>query len=68
MISGTMVFASLITMVTTRHSLRLVRLAEDFDPSLIKIDPQWSIVFFFLFFFVLAIALIGYMLRLYFND
>lgn len=67
-ISSLSVFVSLFSMVTTRHFLRLLRLEGFYDPATIKIIPQWSVFIIFLIFFVLAIALIGYMLRLYFAE
>jgi hypothetical protein len=63
--SGAMIFVSLLTMVTTRHYVRLLRLGEHYDPSSMTVSPQWSVFILFLIFFVVAIALIAYMLRLY---
>ena len=68
LISGSTLFVSLVSMVTTRHFLRDLRLANYFDPTFIKVDPQWSLIVSFVISFVLALALIGYMLKLYFRE
>ncbi len=64
--AGFMVAVSLISMVIVRHSLRLILLNDFFDPSAIPIRPQWSIFIVFLIVFVVALALIWYMLKLFF--
>lgn len=63
--AATMTFVSMLTMVITRHVLRLVRLEETWDPAYMPIKVQWSVLIAFLICFVLALGLIWYMLRLY---
>lgn len=66
--SAVLLFVSLLSMVTARHYVRLLRLEESFDPSTIAIEPQWSPFIMFLICFVIAIAVVWYMLRLFFTD
>jgi len=66
--AGLMLFVSLVSMVIMRHSLRLILLNDFFDPSTIPIRPQWSIFTIFLIMFVVALALIWYMLWLFFKG
>lgn len=68
MISGLMVFLSLIGMVITRHIVRLLYLNGHLDPSTIPIKPQWGIFIVFLIFFVIALALIYWMLKIFFTS
>jgi hypothetical protein len=66
--AGIMLFSSMFLMVFSRHLLRLVRLDGRWDPSTIPVQPQWSVFLVFLICFLLAAALIAFMLRLYFKD
>ena len=69
--TGVLVFTSLATMVMARHVLRLVVLPESADPANVyagKIVPQWDVFGLFLVCFVIALALVWYMLRLFFTD
>jgi len=68
MISGIMLFVSVLGMVVNRHIVRLLHLEGNFDPSMLAVDPQWSALAVFLVSFVLALVLIVYMLRLYFGG
>jgi len=68
MISGIMLFVSVLGMVVNRHIVRLLHLEGHFDPSMLAVDPQWSALAVFLVSFVLAVVLIVYMLRLYFGG
>ncbi len=61
-----MLFVSILGMVITRHLLRMVRLQEYFEPSSLPVNPQWSVFAVFLVCFLIAIALVWYMLRLFF--
>lgn len=63
-----MVGVSVLCMVITRHSLRLVRLDGTFDPWTIPVDPQWSVFALFLACFLIAIALVWYMVKAYFKP
>jgi len=63
-----MLGVSLVCMVTVRQYLRLVRLADHFDPASLKIQPQWSPLLMFLICFVIALALIWYMLVMFFRG
>ncbi len=67
-VSGSMLFVSLIGMVTIRHYVRLMYLENYFDPSTIPVRPEWLVFILFLIFFVIAIGLIWYMLRLFFKE
>jgi hypothetical protein len=62
--SGTMLFVSVLTMVYARHTVRLLKLAGQFDPAAWKIVPQWSVFALFLVCFVAILAVVGYMIRL----
>ena len=64
--SGSLLFVSLLTMVASRHVLRDLRLAESYDPAALTVSPQWGLFALFVVFFVIAIAVTVYMLRLFF--
>ena len=66
LISGSMLFVSMLGMVINRHVLRLITLGGSHDPAAIPVAPQWSVFVIFLICFVIAIALVWYMLRLFF--
>ncbi|HUV30889.1 MAG TPA: hypothetical protein VMY05_07380 [Acidobacteriota bacterium] len=66
--SGALVFLSLLAMVISRHYVRLLRLADHFQPSTLRIAPQWSIFAVFVICLVLAAGLIWYMLRAFFGT
>jgi hypothetical protein len=68
MLASILMFVSMICMVTARHYVRLVRLAGDYDPSTMKVDPQWSIMIVFVICFLLAVGTVWYMLRLFMTD
>lgn len=61
-----MLLVSVLLMVFARHSLRLIRLADHYDPSTVAIEPVWSMLVIFLVCFVIAAATVWYMLKLYF--
>jgi len=66
--AAAMVFVSLFAMVVTRHYVRLLNLAGNFEPSTIPIRAQWSIFVIFLLFFVIAIGVVWYMVRMFFGK
>jgi len=66
--SGLMLFVSLLTMVFSRHYVRLIRLQESFDPSSLPVSPQWSVFVMFLVCFVIAIGIIFWMIKVYFRE
>lgn len=66
--AGIMLFVSLISMVTTRHIVRLIHLKDFYDPATMKVAPQWSIFIIFLILFVIMVAVVWYMLKLYFGK
>jgi hypothetical protein len=66
-VSGTMLFVSMLGMVYARHTVRLLKLAGQFDPASWRVAPQWSPFLIFLICFVIALAVVAYMLRLYFS-
>lgn len=63
--AAVMVFVSVIVMVYARHQVRLLHLADSYDPSSMPVQSQWPIFAVFLFFFLIAIGLVWYMLRLF---
>jgi len=65
--SGTMLLVSMLGMVYTRHIVRLLRLAGQFKPDAYRIAPQWGPFALFLVCFVIMLALVAYMLRLFFG-
>jgi hypothetical protein len=65
--SGAMLFVSLLGMVAVRHIVRLLRLDDVYEPSSVPVHPQWGVFLLFLVCFVLALAVSGYMLKLYFG-
>jgi hypothetical protein len=65
---GILLFVSLLGMVITRHQLRLIVLDGEFDPATIPVQPQWTVFALFMVFFVLALALVAWMLRMYLGD
>lgn len=66
-VSGAMMFASMLGMVYARHTVRLLKLAGHFDPSSWRIAPQWGPFGLFLVCLVMALAVVAYMLRLFFG-
>jgi len=66
--SGLALFVSLLLMVYTRHTIRLLRLEAFYDPASMRIAPQWSPFLLFAACFVIALALLAYMLRLFFRP
>ncbi len=68
LMSGLMLFVSLLSMVMTRHFLRLVKLGAEFEPSTLRVAPQWSVFILFVIFLVIAAAAVIYMLKLFFGS
>jgi hypothetical protein len=66
-VSGTMLFVSMLGMVYARHEVRLLKLADQFEPSSLRVAPQWGPFVMFLICFVIALVVVGYMLRLFFG-
>jgi len=66
-VSGTMLFVSMLGMVYTRHIVRLLRLGGQFRPDAFRIAPQWGLFALFLVCFVIMLAVVVYMLRLFFG-
>ncbi|MBI5267283.1 MAG: hypothetical protein HY851_08635 [candidate division Zixibacteria bacterium] len=64
--AGAMLGVSMLTMVITRHYVRLISLEGVYDPSTVPVRPQWSVFVLFLLFFLIAIAVLWYMLRMFF--
>jgi hypothetical protein len=63
--SGLMVLLSLIGMVTVRQVLRIIHLEGAFEPSSLPVMPQWSVFSLFLVFFVIALLLVWYMVKIF---
>lgn len=68
LMAGLMLFVSMLSMVTTRHFLRLVKLGGQFEPSSLPVKPQWSVFILFLVFFIIALLTVLYMLKLFFTS
>ena len=67
-IATSMLSVSMLTMVVSRHFVRLIKLGAYFEPTSLPVRPQWSIFFVFLIAFVAALATVYYMLKLYFGG
>lgn len=67
-VSGTMLFVSLLSMVSTRHVVRLLNLKESYNPGSVPVLPQWDLVGLFALFFMIAIGVIYYMFRITFKN
>ncbi len=63
--AAAMLFTSLFAMVLTRHFVRLLHLGTSFEPSSIPVRPQWSIFIVFLLFFLIAVGVVWYMVRVF---
>ena len=66
--SGMMLLVSFAGMVYVRHLLRVLNLKDYFDPAMVPIKSQWLFFTIFLVCFIIAIALIVYMLKLFFQT
>lgn len=66
-LSGSMLFVSMFGMVYARHTVRLLKLAGQFDPASWRIAPQWTVFALFLLCFVAMLGVLGYMFRLVSN-
>jgi hypothetical protein len=66
--SGLFLFVSVFLMVAARHQVRILHLQGSFDPNALTVVPQWIPFLLFLVFFVVALILITYMLRLFNNS
>ena len=67
-IATSMLSVSMLTMVISRHFVRLIKLGAFFEPASLPVRPQWSIFFVFLIAFVAALATVWYMLKLFFDN
>jgi hypothetical protein len=65
--AGTMLFVSMLGMVYARHTVRLLKLAGEFDPADWRVAPQWGPLAMFLICFVIALAVVAWMLRQFFG-
>jgi len=66
LLTAAALFASLLTMVINRHFVRLLTLDGKFDPLTWRVAPQWSPFVLFLVCFLVALAMIWYMLRIFY--
>ncbi len=64
--AGALLFVSLVAMVMQRQVARLVALGDGFDPGAVAVRPQWGVFALFLLCFLAMLAVIAWMLRLYF--
>ncbi len=62
-LSGTLLFVSMMSMVFARHELRLIHLSGEIQPAALTVSPQWGIFSVFFVCFVLGLATVFYMLR-----
>lgn len=63
-------FVSLLSMVIIRYVIRLIQLegaSVPFEPTSLPVKPQWGIFLIFLVFFLVAVGIVWYMLRLFFR-
>jgi hypothetical protein len=67
-LSGLALFLSVFGMVSVRHVVRMLRLREAFDPASWRIAPQWSPFLLFLVCFVVMLAVLAWMLWLFFRP
>lgn len=67
-LSGATLFLSVMGMVYARHTVRLLRLAGQFDPASWRVAPQWSPFAMFLVCFVLMLIVVAWMLRMFFGS
>lgn len=65
--SALMLFVSMLTMVYARHTVRLLKLQGAYDPASLPVVPQWSPFILFLVCFVVMLAMLLYMFRLFFR-
>jgi len=66
-LSGVTLFLSVMGMVYARHTVRLLRLAGQFDPASWRVAPQWSPLLMFLACFVVMLIVLVWMLRMFFG-
>ncbi len=66
-LAGSALFLSMLAMVFSRHTVRLLQLEGHFEPASIPVQPQWTVFALFLVCFLFAIGLSAYMLRLFFR-
>jgi hypothetical protein len=66
-VSGAMLFGSMLGMVYARHTVRLLQLAGEYDPASLRVAPQWGPFALFLVCFIIMLAAVVYMLRLFFG-
>lgn len=66
--AGAMLFLSVMGMVYVRHTVRLLKLAPQFDPAAWRVAPQWSPFIMFLACFVVMLVVLVWMLRMFFGS
>jgi len=62
---GGVIALSIVGMVTVRHALRLITMDGRFDPGAVPVKAQWGMFSIFLVCFVLAVAVVWYVVALY---
>ena len=67
-VAGAALFLSVFGMVYVRHVVRMLKLKEAFDLPVWRIAPQWSPFFLFLVCFVIMLAVLAWMLWLFFSS
>ena len=67
-VAGTALFLSLFGMVYVRHTVRLLKLAGTFDPTTWRIATQWSPFLLFLVCFLIMLAVLAWMIWLFFTS
>lgn len=64
--TGGFLFVSLLGMVVQRHLTRRLVLGDALDPGAVAVAPQWGVFALFLACFVAMLAVVAWMLRLFF--
>lgn len=64
-VSGALLFVSLLGMVYARHLVRLISLGDPLNPANIPLRPQWDVFALFLISFVAALGLVAWMVVLF---
>lgn len=65
--AGVSLGVGILGMVHARHALRDVRLAEHFDATALRVDPQWGVFALFVVCLLVALGAVAWMLRIYFR-
>ncbi|RME21419.1 MAG: hypothetical protein D6800_12125 [Candidatus Zixiibacteriota bacterium] len=67
-VAGTMLGISMLAMVFTRHTVRLLHLTGQFNPAEVTVKAQWGPFVMFLICFVIMLGVMVYMIRVFFRE